>query len=150
MNEVPNTVAEENPVHIKIEKIESVTNESILSVPQKLITYNAENKPMFAEYKLVLKVVNVDEEQNDEIEITEEATQIEDNSMSSAPPEIYHHGVKAQWTHNETLALINSVETHYEDMHHSKKRKTFWDVVSNEMISNNFEHECPEPSTDGT
>nr|CAI5846436.1 unnamed protein product [Callosobruchus analis] len=45
------------------------------------------------------------------------------------------------WQHDETLALISAVEARYEDLYHPKKRRWFWDVISESLSSDgiNFE-----------
>ncbi|KAK4882597.1 hypothetical protein RN001_005916 [Aquatica leii] len=44
------------------------------------------------------------------------------------------------WCYNHTVALINSVQSHYEDMHAVNKRKHFWIVISEELASQHYEY----------
>jgi hypothetical protein len=39
------------------------------------------------------------------------------------------------WPHDHTVALIDVVQTHYEEMYDVKKRKHFWMVISQELES---------------
>jgi hypothetical protein len=39
------------------------------------------------------------------------------------------------WPHDHTVALIDVVQTHYEEMYDVKKRKHFWVDISQELES---------------
>lgn len=46
---------------------------------------------------------------------------------------------KTFWSYEATIALINSVESHKEELHHAVKRKRVWDHVSNDLLSQHIE-----------
>jgi hypothetical protein len=45
------------------------------------------------------------------------------------------HNNKCVMVYDESLALINSVSSRYEDLYHPKKKKTFWEIAHEELIS---------------
>lgn len=59
----------------------------------------------------------------------------EDESLQLAGPS----SEKSTWSYNETLALIDVVESKYDDLHHPKRRKTIWNVIAEELISQNIQ-----------
>lgn len=64
-------------------------------------------------------------------------TQQESCELFMAPPNTTCFESKSQhiWQHDETKALINSMQTHLEDLKHPKKRKHVFDNVANDLIS---------------
>lgn len=46
--------------------------------------------------------------------------------------------IQKMWPKDAVLALIASVESRYEDMHHALKRKYFWEHVAEDLQSINI------------
>jgi hypothetical protein len=46
---------------------------------------------------------------------------------------------RTTWSHNETLLLITTVESRYDDLHHPKKRKQFWERLREELGSHGID-----------
>lgn len=45
---------------------------------------------------------------------------------------------KKAWSYDETIALISAIESRYDEMHHPKKKKHFWENISNDLLSQKF------------
>lgn len=45
---------------------------------------------------------------------------------------------KGTWSYDETISLINSMETHMEELNHPKKKKRTFENVANDLISNGY------------
>lgn len=53
------------------------------------------------------------------------------------------------WSYEDTIALINCVETHYDELHHPSKRKHIWATISTELGSLNV-NVCNNKHTDNS
>ncbi|KAF5287259.1 hypothetical protein FQR65_LT02132 [Abscondita terminalis] len=57
-----------------------------------------------------------------------EQVQVDDQGNGSSNDKFF-------WSHNDTLLLITSVEAHYEELNHPKKRKYVWENINNDLVS---------------
>lgn len=90
-------------------------------MPANLVTFNAQNEPLFV-YPDTQPV-------EPEVEQTENEEEVDDREYE------FEEVKKNTWQYSETLALIAAVENAYDDMHHPRKRKDVWKNISEILIS---------------
>jgi hypothetical protein len=123
-------------------------------IPNNIIMFNGANQPVlrqddanagdiltFTETEETFRAVNtrtvstVETQEVDTVPLTPIVENQEENQKQTEE--------KRQWAFDETKALIAAVDAHYEDMHHVKKRKTFWGIIAQQLQSQkvNFSEE---------
>jgi predicted transposase YbfD/YdcC len=115
-------------------------------IPNNIIMFNGANQPVlrqddanagdiltFTETEETFRAVNtrtvstVETQEVDTVPLTPIVENQEENQKQTEE--------KRQWAFDETKALIAAVDAHYEDMHHVKKRKTFWGIIAQQLQS---------------
>lgn len=97
-------------------------------IEQRFIKYNERNEP----------VLEIPEEEPQENESTEDTT-VQEETQEPLADATNICGKNFFWSYDHTLTFISAVESHYDDMHHPRKRKNFWNMISEELISQNIE-----------
>ncbi|VEN44007.1 unnamed protein product [Callosobruchus maculatus] len=101
-----------------------------LAIEQGMIGFTENNRPFIKDTEIVLGYETQDctssscSQQGPVLHDSEQQSVLESSEQHSALES------STNWQHHETLALISAVEERYEDLYHPKKRRTFWDVIS--------------------